>query len=302
MRPDYRFWSTGAPERYAADLYLVDWLDHEGVRCDFFTDEDLHADGAELLARYKVVIGATHPEYWSGPMLDALEGYLVHGGRLMYLGGNGFYWVTSIAPDKPHMIEVRRGFNGTRAWQSWPGEAYHSTTGELGGLWRYRGRAPNRLVGVGFAAQSDSHHPAPGYRRLPDSHAPEVAWVFEGVGRDEVIGDFGLINGGAAGYEIDRYDPELGAPEGLWRLASSQGMHDDTYMLTVEDLLFTVPDMDGTNCDDVRADLVYARVGDGGGEVFSAGSCNWCGSLSHAGYDNNVSRITANVLRHFLRD
>ena len=27
----------------------------------------------------------------------------------------------------------------------------------------------------------------------------------------------------------------------------------------------------------------------------------WCGSLSHNDYDNNVSRITENVLRTFLR-
>jgi N,N-dimethylformamidase len=28
----------------------------------------------------------------------------------------------------------------------------------------------------------------------------------------------------------------------------------------------------------------------------------WCGSLSHNDYDNNVSRITANVLRRFAAD
>jgi N,N-dimethylformamidase len=78
-------------------------------------------------------------------------------------------------------------------------------------------------------------------------------------------------------------------------------MHDDTYMITVEDLLFTIPETTGPTQEKVRADIVYARLGEGG-EVFSVGSCNWCGSLSHAGYSNNVARITANVLRHFLRD
>jgi N,N-dimethylformamidase len=77
-------------------------------------------------------------------------------------------------------------------------------------------------------------------------------------------------------------------------------MHDDSYMVTVEDLLFTIHETTGPTQEKVRADMVYARLGDGG-EVFSVGSCNWCGSLSHAGYDNNVARITANVLRHFLR-
>jgi N,N-dimethylformamidase len=37
------------------------------------------------------------------------------------------------------------------------------------------------------------------------------------------------------------------------------------------------------------------------GAVFSTSSINWMGSLSHNGYDNNVSRITENVLREFMR-
>lgn len=299
MRPGYRFWSTGAPERYAADLYAVDWLDHENIPADFVTDDDLNSEGVDLLSGYRVVIALSHPEYCSGRMLDALETYLTDGGRLMYLGGNGYYWVTSTHDERPWVIEVRRGFNGTRAWESQPGEAHHSTTGEQGGLWRYRGRNPNRLVGVGFTAQSDSKHPAAGYTRLPDSRDPECSFIFEGIGDDEVIGDFGLINGGAAGYEIDRYDPDIANPEWCRWLATSENRHDETYQLAVEDMLFTVPAHDGTNSQKVRADMMYLRVGQG--EVFSVGSCNWCGSLSHNGYRNNVARITGNVLRHFLR-
>ena len=32
-------------------------------------------------------------------------------------------------------------------------ESYHAFGGEYGGLWRRLGRAPNELVGIGFAAQ-----------------------------------------------------------------------------------------------------------------------------------------------------
>jgi len=39
-----------------------------------------------------------------------------------------------------------------------------------------------------------------------------------------------------------------------------------------------------------------------GGAVFSTGSISWCGSLSHSAYDNNVSRVTDNVLRQFAKD
>ena len=33
--------------------------------------------------------------------------------------------------------------------------------------------------------------------------------------------------------------------------------------------------------------------------MFAVGSITFCGSLSHNGYDNNVSRIVDNVLRRF---
>ena len=178
MRPGYRFWSTGAPERYAADLYLVDWLDHERQACDVFTDEDLHDDGLALLERYKVILTGAHPEYWTCAMLDAVEGYLAGGGRLMYLGGNGFYWVTTISTDKPHMIEVRRGFNGTRAWESAPGEGHHSTTGEPGGLWRYRGRPPNRLSGSSTAERLDTRSTA----TTPTSALPTLSGILRARG------------------------------------------------------------------------------------------------------------------------
>jgi N,N-dimethylformamidase len=298
MRPRYRFWSSGGLERFAADLYLVDWLRHERIAFDVLTDEDLHAEGAELLAPYGVLLTGTHPEYVTGAMLDAIEAHTGDGRALMYLGGNGFYWVTSVDPARPHAIEVRRGINGTRAWTSEPGECYHASTGEPGGLWRYRGRAPNRLCGVGFSAQSDALEPAAGYVRLPASFEQRVAFIFEGVGADEVIGDFGLTNDGAAGYEIDRYDAALGSPPDAYVLATSRGRHGDSYLLAVEDMGVTDGAPGGTTNRLVGADLVYFER-PGGGRVFSVGSCNWCASLSHAGYRNNVARITANVLRRF---
>jgi N,N-dimethylformamidase len=69
----------------------------------------------------------------------------------------------------------------------------------------------------------------------------------------------------------------------------------------VEEILFTYPGAGGTQDPGVRADIVYFPTL-GGGAVFSTGSIAWCGSLSHNNYDNNVSRITANVLDHFMAD
>ena len=48
----------------------------------------------------------------------------------------------------------------------------------------------------------------------------------------------------------------------------------------------------------VRADMIYFETPDDGA-VFATGSIVWYGGLSHNHYDNNVSRITENVLRRF---
>ena len=150
MRPRHRFSFMGTWQ-FPSDLYLVDWLERFGYRYDVLTDEDLHRDGARALAPYRAVITGSHPEYTSERMLDAYEAYVTGGGNVMYMGGNGFYWVITYSAEKPWVMEVRRGEAGVRAWQAAPGETTHSTTGEKGGLWRNRGRAPQKLFGTGFA-------------------------------------------------------------------------------------------------------------------------------------------------------
>ncbi|MBV9354910.1 MAG: LamG domain-containing protein [Chloroflexi bacterium] len=297
MRPRHRNASVGMWQ-FPADLHLVDWLQARGFRYDVVTDEDLDREGAELVRPYQVVVTGSHPEYYSTRMLDALEGYVQGGGRLMYMGGNGFYWIISYHPEKPYLIEVRRGEGGSRAWQARPGEYFHSTSGERGGLWRNRGRPPQRLVGVGFTAEGFDNSSY--YRRLPDGFDPRARFIFEGIGDEELIGDFGLVGGGAAGYELDRYSLQLGTPRDALLLATSEG-HSDNYPHVVEEILFMFPGQGGTQDPAVRADLVYFSLPNGGA-VFSTGSISWCGSLSHNGYDNNVSRITDNVLRRFASD
>jgi N,N-dimethylformamidase len=297
MRPKYRAWRLhDSPRHFAADLYAIAWLEASGIAYDVITDEDVHAEGADLLAGYRVVLTGSHPEYHTEAMHTGFRQYLARGGRLMYLGGNGFYWVTSVDPHRPHVVELRRGVSGTRAWESLPGENYH-TTGELGGLWRLRGWSPHRLVGVGFAAQGWGG--ASGYTRLPASHDRRAAFVFEGVPADEVIGNFGLVLDGAAGDEIDRFDPQLGSPAHALLLATSAGQHTDYYQVTVEDVSIMVPGQGGRESPKVRADMVLFDTPNGGA-VFSVGSINWLGSLGWNGYRNNVARVTENVLRRFV--
>jgi N,N-dimethylformamidase len=295
LRESTRQWLTGGPRHFAADILFLQWLNTKGFACDVLTDEMLHAEGAELLRPYDVVISGSHPEYATAAMLDALHDFVEAGGNFMYLGGNGFYWVTSVDPLRPYVIEVRRGIAGTRNWTSSPGECYHSTTGEYGGLWRHRGRPPQQLVGVGFAALG--YLGAAGYKRMDVSYLPEYEFVFRGVDAD-VVGEFGLVLDGAAGDEIDRFDLALGSPNDAVVLASSHGRHDPSWVPCIEDLQQLTSGRPEISRRLVRADMTYFRRA-GGGAVFSVGSINWIASLASNDGDNEIATITENVLRHF---
>ena len=295
MRPKI---TTRNPWQFMADTHLVDWFDAKGFDVDIITDHDLHHEGVELLEPYNVILTGTHPEYTSVQMLDGLEAYLIGGGRLMYMGGNGFYWITSLDPTGRY-VEVRRE-HGTEHWQGAPGETHHATTGEFGGLWRFRGRAPQKLVGVGFTAQGfDRNSP---FRRMPGSSDPRAAFIFEGLDENALIGEHPslVLEMGAAGSELDRVDYALGSPAHTLVLARSFG-HSDAYQQVVEEVNTSDSRQGGTENVLVYADMTYVEYPNGGA-AFSTSSIAWSGSLSYNDYDNDVSRITENVLRRFAAD
>jgi N,N-dimethylformamidase len=298
LRPGYLTFNDpkgSGLRHFSADSHLTDWLEATGQAFDVITDHDLHREGVGLLAGYKCVLTGSHPEYHTPQTLDALSAYIGRGGRLCYLGGNGFYWRIAVSDAIPDVLEVRRAEGGIRAWDAAPGEAYHQLDGGYGGLWRRLGRPPQQLAGVGFSSQGLFEGSF--YRRLPASSDPAVAWIFEGVDVD-VIGNFGLSGGGAAGFELDRADQRLGTPPNAVILARSEG-HQSHYVAVPEELLSHVNTVSGEAPRDlIRAEIVYFETAEGGA-VFSTGSITFCGSLSHIGYDNPVSRMLGNVVRRF---
>jgi N,N-dimethylformamidase len=281
---------------FPADTHLLDWLEAMGHDFDVITDDDVHAEGVDLLQPYKVVLTTSHPEYHTRGTLDALSAYTAQGGRLMYLGGNGFYWRVALNPAWPGAVEIRRGEGGIRVWAAEPGEYYNSFDGQYGGLWRRNGRPPQQLAGVGFTSQG--RFEGSYYRRQPAAHDPRVAWIFDGV-EDDVLGDFGLSGGGAAGFELDRADSRLGTPAHALVLATSEGHNPENFILVHEEqlgLFTTWPREPAAQL--IRADMVYFETPNGGA-VFSVGSITFCGSLAHNHYDNNIARLVNNVLRRF---
>lgn len=115
-----------------------------------------------------------------------------------------------------------------------------------------------------------------------------------------MIGDFGILGGGASGSEIDAVDPVLGTPSHTLVVASSEG-HSENTLLVPDEIGFHHCAMVGVQSPLVKADMTFFET-PSGGAVFSVGSIAWGGSLPHNGYDNNVSRISENVIRRFLDD
>ncbi|MGI9357673.1 MAG: N,N-dimethylformamidase beta subunit family domain-containing protein [Rhizobiaceae bacterium] len=295
IRPGYRMAGMNFPWALPADLSLLWWLEHAGYDYDLITDHDLDREGSAALNPYMAVLNVTHPEYYSETMLDATEHYLSQGGRVMYLGGNGYYWVTAACPDDPACIEIRKLDAGSRAWQAEAGEGYLASTGERSGLWRSRGRPPQKLVGLGFTTEGmDRAEP---FERMPDSFHKRVAWIFDGIGDEEPIGDFGLALGGAAGVELDRYDLALGTPPHTLLLASSID-HTDNYPLVSEEITYAFPGRGGSQDPQVRGDMIYFSTANDGA-VFAAGSIGWSQALPCKGGENNVATIMRNVLDAF---
>ena len=291
MHLQSRTWSLNG------DTHLLDWLEEKGFAFDVISDDMLHQDGLSALEGYNVIMTGAHPEYWTTRMWDAMVAYQAQGGRLMYMGGNGFYWRCAYHPDKPWVMELRRAETGARYWETPAGESYHSFTGEYGGTWRRIGKAPQTLVGVGTSAtgfDASSY-----YRRRPESHDPRAAFIFEGVAQ-EIIGDFGSSGGGAAGDEIDRADLRLGTPPHALVLARSEG-HTRYYNLAPEETTYHHPTINGQEAQNCHADLVFYECLNGGA-VFATGSITWGASLGWQGYANNVSQITENVLKRFAND
>ena len=275
LRPMIHHRPGGQAYNFVADTDIIDWLEHEEIPFDLITDDLLHEEGLELLRDYQVVITGSHPEYVTTKMLDAVEAYTQTGGRLMYMGANGFFWVTSHHQELPGVIEVRRLMP--------EGETFHEFDGVSGSLWALNDRAPQKLLGVGFVAMAffgPSY-----YQREKNLDEDKVGFIFDGI-TDDIIGDFGNHFGGAVGEEIDRTDYQMGTP-------------DDTIVLARCSTLpgIVEPD-DFYTVDDVYAEMTFRAV-PGGGAVFSTGSIAWSSALNHNNFENNVAAVTRNVLRRF---
>lgn len=167
-----------------AEVYLLAWLENNGIAYELISDEELHND-ATILDDRKAVILHAHPEYYTSEMLDRLESYNLAGGNIMYLGANGLYWKVGLSDDR--QIECRKD-----------GDSHRFAEGS-GGLWSEKDRSPAKLIG--------SHYSSTGYGTyFPYQTKDQNHWVFEGTGitNDALFGTVSLNGGAASGHETDK--------------------------------------------------------------------------------------------------
>lgn len=280
-----------------ADSYITDLLTRKGIAFEVITDHDVHAEGAALLSKYAVVITGQHPEYHTTQTLDALGAYLDQGGRFVYLGGNGFYWKIVPHATGPWSFELRRAEGGIRLWETLPGESYHAFDGSYGGLWRRLGRPPQQLAGVGFSTQGE--YIGFPYTFLDGILDPRVAFMRDGI-EDRakpggILGERGLMGGGAAGHELDRADVRLGTPPHAI-IVGRAVLEEPTYQPVNEERYdHTWP---AAREDIIRSDLTFFETPNGGA-VFSVGSMNFVGALPIDDYQSVAARLITNVVRRF---
>jgi len=119
------------------------------------------------------------------------------------------------------------------------------------------------------------------------------------VKADGLFGGRGFSGGGAAGFELDRLDHRLGSPLNAVVLASSEGHDRKNFVVVHEERLAFTTTIPGQTLEQlIHADMVYIDKPKGGA-IFSVGSITYCGSLPVDNFDNDVSRLTFNVLNRF---
>jgi len=132
---------------------FVRWLVATNRDVDYLADADLDrrsVTGARLATHYRLIIFPGHHEYVTAHEFDAVASYRDHGGHLMFLSANNFFWRT-----------VKNDNVMTRTAR-----------------WRSLHRPEASLVGTQYFGNDRGQHQGP----WVVSAAPAAEWIFAGTG------------------------------------------------------------------------------------------------------------------------
>lgn len=218
----------------SAEWRLLGWMERERLPYDLYADVQLHFGEVDLSA-YRVLVLASHPEYWSVAMYERVKRW-VHeeSGRLVYLGGNGLNCAVDFPDHRTMVVD-----NGD-------GRVLNAHRDEWESRFGMRHEPEANLLGIGFT-RAGMMTGAP-YRVLDAD-----AWMFAGTGlrAGDLLGVRCLHTrcpGGASGHEMDKLSPS--SPAGVQVVAK------------------------GLNPDGSGAEMAWYEA-PRGGMVFSAGSISF---------------------------
>ena len=93
----------GSAGWFTYDRRFVEWAERAGIEFDFAVSSDLErVEG--LTDGYRLVVGAGHDEYWSGPQRDAIERFVAGGGNYASFSGNTMFWQVRLVDDGTSMV------------------------------------------------------------------------------------------------------------------------------------------------------------------------------------------------------
>ena len=154
---------------------LRGWAEAEGYTLDIISQTDLHYR-PELLDGYACVVLVGHDEYWSWEMRDAVDAYVVQGGRIARFAGN-FMWQIRledegrtqvcykyIARDEDPLMRRARATSsanhGRRARSAGPGPQVSASTPRM--VFMPAGPAARRAAPRASPSTGPSTGPSPG--------------------------------------------------------------------------------------------------------------------------------------------
>jgi hypothetical protein len=149
------FLNRGTPPHFKSnDLPFLQWAAATNHNADYLADSDLAGvkNGAQLRAAYKLVIFPSHQEYVTTHEYNVIVDYRNHGGRLIFLSANNFFW--RITRHGNVMTRIKR--------------------------WRDLGRPEAALIGIEYFRNDRGQHRAPWV--VEKSSA--AAWLLAGTGLD----------------------------------------------------------------------------------------------------------------------
>ncbi|HAT17167.1 MAG TPA: hypothetical protein DCS76_05205 [Gemmatimonadetes bacterium] len=309
----YSVWTTANGwARY--DGLTARWLESNDYSPELLSQWDLDHN-PKVLDGYDVVVTTGHDEYWTAAGRTVLDSFIERGGKYARLAGN-IIWQVRMEDDLGTQVchkyaahadperhnpdtDVRTGAFEAHYIDNPPVTTY-GANGFRGVYSRTGGLSP-RGVG-GFIVYRQNH------------------WAFEGA--DVYYGD--VIGGSVplVGFETDGINYTFrqglpfpvgddGAPDDIEILAitpvtleeEDHGHAGNLVAIADGDLAFAAEAVFGSDTAEHRDQLRYGsavitNMRKGDGEVFCAGTTEWCHALATG--ESQVETITHNVLRRFL--